>query len=588
LKLFVSIILVSIIAVTLFSSSIFTVVLASKALHPIEREKYSQNLLGQNSQDAREGADNNNTLVSTCMSFGGNAEVESAVDPSNGYIYEEWIGCNGIGFSRSTNGGLTFSSAITILGSLDSSKDFSWDPAIAVNNSGVIYAAFMHSSGGTNSNGGRPMVAISYDHGASFTRVVNVSSSNSTEFSDRDFIAVSGNGTVYVTWDYAPNASRVSTTCPPGGSCYFNKGDFNIVISHSTDGGLNWSPAVPISPGYPNGGAVSGPLLIEPNGQIDVLYEDYMIGTNLTLGTGNNYFATSSDGGRTWTTGTIVGGGGGRYLSNTEWWIDGDISRDSSGTLYASFDTPNTTGTENAWLTYSNDDGKSWSNPIELNKGIGSATLNIEPGVAGANSSVYVAWMADNTSGWSTYFQVYSDQGTVLSPPMIVSGSIGLNGIWGGDTLGITSVKDGVSLSWGYAIASSKGGAQGSEIFSSTMYSVAVTSGGNGSTSPSQLGLYSIGSTITVHAFPDQGSSFQKWVTDSQYLSIQNPNSPTTSVKILGGGQITALFVPSKGSTPSQILTLQLYQIYFIVGGILIILASAFVVVARRVRRPMQ
>ena len=40
---------------------------------------------------------------------GQNAEVETATDPRTGVLYEAWIGCRGIGFARSTDGGKTFS-----------------------------------------------------------------------------------------------------------------------------------------------------------------------------------------------------------------------------------------------------------------------------------------------------------------------------------------------------------------------------------------------------------------------------------------------------------------------------------------------
>src|SRR5260221_10855009 len=43
------------------------------------------------------------TDVSTCG--GQNAEVEQAVDPKLGYVYEEWMGCKGIAVARSANGG---------------------------------------------------------------------------------------------------------------------------------------------------------------------------------------------------------------------------------------------------------------------------------------------------------------------------------------------------------------------------------------------------------------------------------------------------------------------------------------------------
>jgi hypothetical protein len=577
LKLIVSITFT--IAFLLLLCPMISIVFAESSHLLFDERNSAQSLVGSKNDSPQQIE--NNTLVSICPSpFGdGNAEVESAVDPTNGYIYEEWIGCNGIGFSRSTDGGATFSAPITLLGSDDSSQDFSWDPALAVSENGTVYAAFMHSSSGSSLNGGRPVVAISYDHGATFSKAINVSTFSNMEFSDRDFIAVSQNGTIYVTWDYGPNGSFVSTVCPLGGSCYFTKGDFNIVISRSTDGGLTWSAPVPVSPNYPNGGAVSGPLIVEPNGQIDVLYEDYAIGANHTLEQGYNYFTSSNDGGSTWGNGTIVGAGEGRHLSNTEWWIDGDLSRDRSGTLYASFDTPNSTS-EDAWLTYSNNDGKNWSNPIELNQGI-SPTLNIMPGVAGANSSVYVAWMANDNRGWHTYFQEYSNQGVRLSGPIIVSNLVGVNNVWGGDTLGISSLNNnGVSLSWGYGVGGSSRASAMSQIFSSTLYNVTFACKGNGTTDPNSTNWFSLGSRVSIRATADNGYSFVKWVTSSQSLSIQSPTSPSTSLKVSSAGNVTAEFNKSAASG-SSILQFNSYQVVLIVAGTLLIVGSALAIVRR-------
>ena len=45
---------------------------------------------------------------------GQNAEVEQAVDPALGYVYEDWMGCNGIAFARSTDGGRSFDTPISV------------------------------------------------------------------------------------------------------------------------------------------------------------------------------------------------------------------------------------------------------------------------------------------------------------------------------------------------------------------------------------------------------------------------------------------------------------------------------------------
>src|SRR5436190_24357616 len=73
---------------------------------------------------------------------GQNAEVEQAVDPSLGYVYETWMGCKGIAFARSTDGGATFETPTTVPGSVGSNYN-SWDPAVAVAPDGTVYAAFM-------------------------------------------------------------------------------------------------------------------------------------------------------------------------------------------------------------------------------------------------------------------------------------------------------------------------------------------------------------------------------------------------------------------------------------------------------------
>src|SRR5579864_5376622 len=167
-------------------------------------------------------------LTTSCA--GQNAEVEQAVDPSNGYVYEEWMGCSGIAFARSTDGGRTFSDPVSVPGSVGSNVN-SWDPALAVAPDGTVYAAFMVSQ----SAQWYPVVAASFDHGASFTQVTSLVPPNAKNWGDRDFIAVGPDGTVYVTWDYGPERTSVTFICASSGSCAFATGDLNVVLQKSTD-----------------------------------------------------------------------------------------------------------------------------------------------------------------------------------------------------------------------------------------------------------------------------------------------------------------------------------------------------------------
>ena len=118
---------------------------------------------------------------------------------------------------------------------------YSWDPAIAVSSTGTIYAAFMHGGGG-DGRATSPVVDVSTNHGASFSHSYALPQpGGSASFGDRDFIAVGAHGELFVTWDYAPNASEVKVQCPPSGSCSYSNGDLNIVVQHSTNGGRTWS-----------------------------------------------------------------------------------------------------------------------------------------------------------------------------------------------------------------------------------------------------------------------------------------------------------------------------------------------------------
>lgn len=68
-------------------------------------------------------------LTTSCA--GQNAEVEQAVDATLGYVYEEWMGCSGIAFARSTDGGKTFGEPLSVPGSVGSGLN-AWDPASAL------------------------------------------------------------------------------------------------------------------------------------------------------------------------------------------------------------------------------------------------------------------------------------------------------------------------------------------------------------------------------------------------------------------------------------------------------------------------
>src|SRR5438270_271341 len=325
---------------------------------------------------------------------GQNAEVEQAVDPTDPeYVYEEWMGCKGIAFAVSTNGGLTFSNPISVPDSVGSNVN-SWDPALAVGPDGTVYAAFMLAKNAQ----WYPVVAASFDHGQSFTQVTSLIPPDAKNWGDRDFIAVGPDGAVYVTWDYGPERTSVTFICSASGSCAFATGDLNAVIQKSSDKGKTFGAMSYISPGFPASGGDSAPLVVEPSGRLDVLYQGYQI-TNTTTYTMNpaySYFTSSTDGGSTWSAPVRVGAQGGT-MSLAEWWIDGDIARDSAGNLYATWDTqgtdPDGSANDVGWLSFSTNGGQHWSAPTQ----VPSDKLNVPHimQVAGGGPGIaYVGWLS--------------------------------------------------------------------------------------------------------------------------------------------------------------------------------------------------
>lgn len=389
---------------------------------------------------------------------GQNAEVEQAVDPKLGYVYDEWMGCSGIGFARSVDGGATFSTPLSVPGASGSNVN-AWDPAVTVAPDGTVYAAFMIAKGSQ----WYPVVAASFDHGLTFPQVTSVVPPDAKNWGDRVFLAVGPDGTLYLTWDYGPERTSVTSICATNGSCAFATGDLNVVIQKSTDRGKTFGPMVPVSPGFPASGGDSAPLVVESNGRIDLLYQGYHITdtTTYAMEPAYEYFTSSTDHGSTWSAPVRVGPDSGT-MSLAEWWIDGDIGIDSAGNLYAVWDTQ---GSNNdiGWLSYSTDHGAGWSTPTQVPPDQLQAPHVMQ--VAGGGSGIaYVSFFSGaDPRGYADYLRTFSITRGWLTDPVQVSPEFGDTSVWPGDTFGISTLSPGhVVVSWGSATPST---GKKSEIF---------------------------------------------------------------------------------------------------------------------------
>jgi hypothetical protein len=386
----------------------------------------------------------------SALCSGQNAEVEQTVDAQRGYVYEIWMGCRAIGFARSTDGGATFEQPLSVPGSGGSNVN-AWDPAVAVAPDGTVYAAFMVAKGSQ----WYPVVAASFDHGVTFPQVTSLVPPGAKNWGDRDFIAVGPDGAVYVTWDYGPERTSVTEICASNGSCAFATGDLNVVIQRSTDGGKTFGPIVPVSPGFPASGGDSAPLVVEPNGRIDVLYQGYHITdtTTYAMEPAYEYFTSSGDGGETWSAPVRLGPDNGT-MSLAEWWIDGDLAMDPAGNLYAVWDTQGSDG-DVGWLSYSTDHGAHWSTPVQAPPD----RLNVPHvmQVAGGGAGIaYVSFVSSaDPRGYADYLRTFSITRGWLTGPVQMSPEFGDTSVWPGDTFGLSTLSPSrLVASWGSATPS--------------------------------------------------------------------------------------------------------------------------------------
>jgi hypothetical protein len=386
---------------------------------------------------------------------GQNSEVEDATWQGTD-VYQEWIGCGGIGYAYSTDGGLTYSPAVELAGS-----DGGWDPSITVGPTGVVYAAFMV----TRDTDNYPVLEASFDHGKTFTQTTSLKPSGTGTWGDRDFVAAGPHNTVYLTWDYGPKASLVKYLCPPAGSCSFSAGDLNAVIQVSSDGGKTFGPITPMGPDFPRNGGDSAPLLVDPTGRIDTLYEGGAVDPGTyKLHPGYENFTSSPDG-ETWPAKPLklhpeVGS-----IALTSWWINGDIAIDAGGTLYATWDTQTSAG-DIGYISFSRDGGRVWSTPTRVTPDTDSAPHIVQV-AGGPAGTAYVGWQTSAPSqGYATYVQRFTTASGLVGTPVQVSTAYGNNAVWPGDTFGISVLSPGrLALSWGSADGTSKV----SEVYADTV-----------------------------------------------------------------------------------------------------------------------
>lgn len=372
-----------------------------------------------------------------------NVEVAEATDASLGYLFAAWVGCGGIGFSRSIDGGYSFQAALAVPGSTTGVVS---DPSVAVAPNGTVYVAYIRD----NVSGDAPMVAGSFDHGASFAAATPAFTPAAGSSSTRDALAVAPNGTVALTWIYSPDSAEDQQQCDAAGDCWFTAGDLNPVLATSADDGTSWSAAAPIDPSYPSGGITAAPIAIGADGALDVLLIDHAVGGGHVLGAGFDAFTRSVDGGAHWTVATNVSS---RALPAATPWVDGTLALDPNGTLYAAFDATNGSA-DDAYVAASLDNGTTWSAALRVSGATDSADHGLVTIAAATNGTALVAWLSNNSSaGWRLFGATLAGDGSAATSPTLLSNATGLPTLPTGATLGVVDLGQGAfGIAWSFGI----------------------------------------------------------------------------------------------------------------------------------------
>lgn len=326
----------------------------------------------------------------TPMNVSNNADFsftpQVAVDGS-GNIFMAWEDDtntnSNILFSRSTDGGVTFSTPMNI----SNTAGASFNPRIAVGSDGSVNVVWIDNTPGNQDI----MFSRSTDSGVTFATPKNLS--NDPANSSGPQITTDSSGVIYVVWE----------------SDTLNMG---VLFSRSTDGGATFSAPMILSTN--TAGSVGPEIAVDLSGGVSVVWEDD------NQGTADVSFSHSADHGATFSAAKSLS----LNVGNS---VTPQVGLDSTGNINVVW-ANNSPSHFDAFFARSTDKGATFSTPKNLSSGTGDAKT---PQIAvDAGGNIDVVW-ADNTppvSNADIYFARSSDGGTTFSSPQNISNDSGLSG----------------------------------------------------------------------------------------------------------------------------------------------------------------